>query len=118
MSKAKFLQNLEEISDEFINESWADNLFTQAQEVFSDYDDEIEELKEEVKEKEDEIEELEEEVNELNERLDKANELELDIENTPYDNLRGKMVFEKLYLNLDYIPIKELETLVEKHAVL
>ena len=87
---------------------------------------EVDSLKEDVKELEDQIESKDQEISDLEDEVDgleeQVSELESNepfiIDGTPYDNLRGKMVFEKLFNNIDYLPIDELETLVQKHEVL
>lgn len=80
---------------------------------------EIKDLEAKLKSKEIKITNLKDENDEF---VDRIEELESNepfcIDGTTYDNLRGKMVFEKLFSNLQYLPIDELETLVQKHAVL
>lgn len=67
-----------------------------------DLEDRIETKDQEISDLEDEVDGLEEQVSEL-----QSNEPFI-IDGTPYDNLRGKMVFEKLFGNLEHVPINEL----------
>ncbi|MDB0600299.1 hypothetical protein PL373_13295 [Tenacibaculum maritimum] len=81
--------------------------------------DEVKELEDSVEVKDQEISDLEDEVEGLEEQVSELQSNEpFIIDGTPYDNLRGKMVFEKLFGNLEHVPINELESLVEKYAVL
>ena len=69
------------------------------------------ELKSKLRKAEDDLHFLNEELQECESKKVFTNS------NTPYENLRGDMVLEKLFSNLSYIPINALESLVEKYAV-
>jgi predicted nuclease with TOPRIM domain len=119
MSKAEFLTRLEGISEEFVTPTEASELYDAAEEIFQELEDENKELTSEKETLKGEVKDLEVEIEGYEEQVSELQDMQMyGIEGSPFDNLRGKMVFDKLFENLKYIPVDELESLVQKHAVI
>ena len=105
MNYKEFLKELEKISGQFVTPAEGKKLHKEAKQVIDTLNQSVRDLQKENSDFEHEVEQLE-------------SAQMFTIEGTDYDNLRGKMVIEKLFQNLNYIPISGLESLVEKQAAL
>jgi len=118
MKKFNFLQKLDNLK-EFIGEGQVVEIYTEAEEIFGDLNEEIKGLKNDVKEKDSEIDDLKEEIEGFEERIKEFDsEPIFQFDNQMHNNIRTIGALEDLFKNLDYVPVDEIETLVKKYAVL
>ncbi len=114
MKKNEFLKELEQISDEFVNESWANQLYEKAEAVFEDLEDTIENFKSDLKDKEQEIESLNSDLEESQIELNRKSTHGFEVSGI-HDNIVTVGVLESLFRNIEYIPIQKLEEFINQY---
>jgi predicted RNase H-like nuclease (RuvC/YqgF family) len=116
MDTFNFMQKLNALANTTPTEDEIISLYTEAEELFEEYDDNISDLKSEIKDKDDEIDTLEDGLIEKDKEISElSGGFHLEGLHT---NIRTQSAIEELFDNLDYIPIDEIENFVNTHKKL
>lgn len=117
MTKFKFLRELESTLRDLLPEEKVLEICTQAEDVFSEYEDDISTRDEDIKSLNRELKTAKADCEQFQEDILQLEGEDRFVIPARHDNMITKGVMTDLFNNLDYIPVPELETLINKYKV-
>jgi hypothetical protein len=118
MENFKFLQKIDNLKL-FLNEEQVLELYNEAEDILKSYEDKIEGLKEINSDKNAQIKSLKDDISYLGATVFEFESMpNFKLRKETHNNIRTITALESLFSNIDYIPVLEIENLVEKYKAI